>query len=263
MSAPENFIARWSRRKREAAQDPAQQDLAQQDSAQLDLGQQGPAQQELAQDLEQKAMSAAPAEGAEQTRAAPVSAHAPTTPAFDVNTLPPLESITAETDIRAFLVPGVPAEITRAALRRAWASDPNIRDFIGLSENSWDFNDPGAIPGFGSLEMTDELRRQIARMVGGSLTDAAEEPRQQGEPEVSAELVVDVGSPTDAATSTALSQDEPVKSDSARYSSSAALQCEANHTATQNIPPYPDHSQAPSDNDQLIAKRPHGRALPK
>lgn len=29
--------------------------------------------------------------------------------------------------------------------------DPVIRDFIGLSENSWDFTDPDSIPGFGSL----------------------------------------------------------------------------------------------------------------
>ena len=29
--------------------------------------------------------------------------------------------------------------------------DPVIRDFIGLSENSWDFNAPDGIPGFGSL----------------------------------------------------------------------------------------------------------------
>ena len=37
-------------------------------------------------------------------------------------------SITAATDIRAFLAPGVPAELTRAALRRAWTADPAIRD---------------------------------------------------------------------------------------------------------------------------------------
>ena len=51
------------------------------------------------------------------------------------------ESIVAESDVRAFLAPGVPPELTRAALRRTWSADPKIRDFIGLSENSWDFND--------------------------------------------------------------------------------------------------------------------------
>jgi hypothetical protein len=58
--------------------------------------------------------------------------------------LPPIESIGAESDIRCFLAPGVPAELTRAALRRAWVVDPAIRDFVGLSENSWDFDRPSA-----------------------------------------------------------------------------------------------------------------------
>ena len=234
MSDGENFIARWSRKKREAAQDD-----------------------------EPMPASTAPAETTEQAPATPAGAPAPAEPVFDVNTLPPLESITADTDIRAFLAPGVPAELTRAALRRAWASDPNIRDFVGLSENAWDFNDPGAITGFGSLEMTDELRRQIARMVGRSLTDATEEPHHHGGPETIAEKARDVGSSTDAAANTVLSQDESVKNESPRYNSSAIAQCEEDHTATQNIPVQPDNKQAQSDNDQLIAKRPHGRALPK
>jgi hypothetical protein len=52
-------------------------------------------------------------------------------------------------DVTQFLRAGVPAELTRAALRRTWATDPAIRDFIGIAENQWDFNDPNAIPGFG------------------------------------------------------------------------------------------------------------------
>jgi hypothetical protein len=34
--------------------------------------------------------------------------------------------------------------------RVMWA-DPAIRDFIGLSENGWDFAKPESIPGFGPL----------------------------------------------------------------------------------------------------------------
>ena len=40
---------------------------------------------------------------------------------------------------------GVPAELTRAALRRVWAADPTIRDFVGLADYAWDFNAPGAM----------------------------------------------------------------------------------------------------------------------
>ncbi|MGH8264059.1 MAG: DUF3306 domain-containing protein [Steroidobacteraceae bacterium] len=87
-------------------------------------------------------------------------------PGFDPASLPPLDSIGAASDIRAFLAPGVPEELTRAALRRAWVADPAIRDFIGLAENQWDFTDPDNVPGFGRLELTPQLRRMIAYLVG-------------------------------------------------------------------------------------------------
>ena len=79
--------------------------------------------------------------------------------AFDPATLPPIESITADSDIRAFLQSGVPADLTKAALRRVWTTDPAIRDFIGIAENQWDFTDPTAMPGFGPLEATDDVAR--------------------------------------------------------------------------------------------------------
>jgi hypothetical protein len=55
-------------------------------------------------------------------------------------TLPPIATIDAGSDIRAFLAAGVPAGLTRAALRRAWSADPAIRDYVGLSENSSDLS---------------------------------------------------------------------------------------------------------------------------
>src|SRR5262249_13359900 len=58
-----------------------------------------------------------------------------------------------------------PEELTRAALRRLWTADPAIRDFVGLAENAWDFTDPGAMPGFGPLEATAQVRQMVARIV--------------------------------------------------------------------------------------------------
>src|SRR6266568_2513699 len=153
MNDPENFIARWSRRKRNVSDD-SKSAIARTPAA----------------------TSTEPAEEPrENCDPAPVVSGA-SEAAFDVTKLPPIETITADTDIRAFLAPGVPAELTRAALRRAWATDPKIRDFIGLSENAWDFNAPGAIAGFGPLEITDELRQQIMRMVGRGIQGAAPDP---------------------------------------------------------------------------------------
>jgi hypothetical protein len=57
--------------------------------------------------------------------------------------------------------------LTRAALRQAWASDPAIRDFVGIAENQWDFNDPTAMPGFGPMLETDNMPALLARALGG------------------------------------------------------------------------------------------------
>ena len=85
---------------------------------------------------------------------------------FDPASLPSIETITVNTDIRGFLESRVPAELTRAALRQAWASDPAIRDFIGIAENQWDFNDPDSIPGFGPLLESDNLPGLLAQALG-------------------------------------------------------------------------------------------------
>jgi hypothetical protein len=74
---------------------------------------------------------------------------------FDPASLPSIDAITADTDIAAFLKSGVPTELTRAALRRIWTSDPAIRDFVGIADNQWDFNDPNGISGFGRLDATE------------------------------------------------------------------------------------------------------------
>jgi hypothetical protein len=93
---------------------------------------------------------------------------------LDVASLPPVDSIGANTDIGAFLHPEVPTELTRAALRRAWTSDPAIRDFVGLVENGWDFNNPDAISGFGTIDAKDVAR--LASKIIGELPKAASEP---------------------------------------------------------------------------------------
>jgi Protein of unknown function (DUF3306) len=246
MSEPENFIARWSRRKRAAAQEveatkpPAAPDAA----------------AERAPDTERDAHDAAVAPSGEL----------PELP-FDPASLPPLESITAESDIRAFLAPGVPAELTRAALRRAWAADPKIRDFVGLAENAWDFNAPGSIAGFGPLEMTDELRREVARMVGRALADedtdrpapiSAEAPPERPSVETSVESAAATPEvPTQVGQSNhGPSQIECGAEDNEGHNSEPSVQRSKVINAAQNIPEN-------DDNDQVIAKHPHGSALPR
>lgn len=112
-----------------------------------------------------------------ESEAALPAADAPSPAAFDAANLPPIESIVADSDIRQFLHEGVPAELTRAALRSAWTADPAIRDFVGIAENQWNFNDHSCIPGFGPLEVADHLVTQAL----GELTNVAQETRQGAE----------------------------------------------------------------------------------
>lgn len=128
----DGFLARWSRRKRAAkaaapsgsAAQPPRPEPPREASANSASG-------------ERAAATAAPAE------------------------LPPVEAIDAATELRGFFADGVPPALLRAALRRAWTADPDIRDFVGLSENAWDFTAAQGVPGFGALSPED-VRRLLA-----------------------------------------------------------------------------------------------------
>ena len=99
-------------------------------------------------------------------RARSIEVQAAADPPFDLASLPSIEEIAADTDVVAFLRSEVPIELTRAALRRAWVSDPAIRDFIGIADNQWDFNDPDAIPGFGPLTAGENSADAVAQILG-------------------------------------------------------------------------------------------------
>jgi hypothetical protein len=158
MSERESFLERWSRRKLEIEEKSRSGD------ADADAKPAGETRAEEAM--------AAGAEPAAARAAAPTDGVGTAEPEFDfLSQLPSIESITAT--IRPFLRPGVPSELTHAALRRVWSVDPNIRDYIGLAENQWDFA-TGDIPGFGALELTEDLRKIVAEIVGGGPPTPAE-----------------------------------------------------------------------------------------
>jgi hypothetical protein len=129
----ENFLERWSRKKAEAQRDEIDDVPPARDAAPEQRGEPAPATTALT---------------------------------FDVSSLPSLESITSVTDVRAFLAAGVPQELTRAALRRVWAADPSIRDFVGLQENDWDFTKPEGVPGFGHLPPDFDVKKLLAQIFG-------------------------------------------------------------------------------------------------
>jgi hypothetical protein len=136
MSNDTDFLPRWSRRKHDVATDKIKQSKS----------------ESIPGDIvsEPSTASLAPDENRQP---------------FDPASLPTIESIGAESDIRGFLETGVPDDLARAALRRVWSLDHAIRDFVGLSENSWDFNAPGAMSGFGPIE-GEEAGRLLTRLLG-------------------------------------------------------------------------------------------------
>ena len=153
----ENFLTRWSSRKRASRTPSVPQDAEQ-------------APRDPSSTIEDGAIDKTVREG-----------DAPDKPPFDAAQLPSIDSIGAETDIAGFLREEVPPELTRAALRRAWTSDPAIKNFVGLVENGWDFNDPSAMAGFGTISAEEVAR--LAGKVIAALPEPAPQPQPEPEPE--------------------------------------------------------------------------------
>lgn len=121
--------------------------------------------------------------------AAVPEAASPTEPAaveeapFDIASLPSIESLTAESDVTAFLARGVPQALKRQALRRIWSLDTGIRDFVGPADYAWDFNAPDGVPGF-SLDLPGDVKKLLAQAIGAP---PEPEPEAQGGAEIPAE----------------------------------------------------------------------------
>jgi hypothetical protein len=175
------FLERWSRKKIDAERETAA-------PAKADAKDVSPATEARPPERQAKNDAKIPDKAPDKT-----PDNAPSKPEFDLASLPSLDSITAVTDVRAFLSPGVPAELTRAALRRAWAADPAIRDFKGLAENDWDFTDPTAMPGFGALPPDTDIKKMLAQIFGDgakptAAPEASEKPAALEAPDIAEQI---------------------------------------------------------------------------
>jgi hypothetical protein len=107
-------------------------------------------------------------------------------PEFDLSSLPKLEDLTETTDITAFLRKGVPESLRNAALRKSWALDPAIRNYVNPAlDYAYDWNTPGGVPGSGEIGPGVDIARMVSQIMGGgesvvevtaSTADAANEP---------------------------------------------------------------------------------------
>jgi len=147
----ESFLSRWSRLKRKEADapqpapEPAAPPLAVADPAIIEPAGTDPA--------------APPADGAE---AAEDEA---------LKDLPPVESLTAESDFTPFMRAGVPEDLHRQALRKLWTSDPVYANDDGLKDYAGDYT--GLFSGSGVVK--------TAYRVGKGFLDAVEEAAERAE----------------------------------------------------------------------------------
>jgi hypothetical protein len=127
----ESFLRRWSRRKQHRTEEPqpppptartVEEGFAPAEPSKTALDNSTPASSTAS------STAAHAAEGA-RTEEEPV----------DPATLPPIESLGASSDYTVFLRPGVPEALRVAALRKAWLTDPLIRDLRHPAEYAWDF----------------------------------------------------------------------------------------------------------------------------
>ena len=218
MSGDEQFLARWSRRKHDAkAGHP-----------------------ELA-----------PNEAAEAQRfASPDPAAEPVSPETELSDLPAIESIDAATDITAFLRKGIPQELSREALRRAWSTDPAIRDFVGLAENAWDFNEPNAMAGFGPLDYSAEQVDALVRHIVGGVVKTVEslpEPLAETSSDPARSACAEGGFAQPSNQVKAMADPRPL-------GQSATVEAPSNPAASQPVA---------SSEETPLPRRTHGGALPR
>jgi len=159
-----SFLSRWSQRKQEAKQPEPRQD-------------------------EPVAEANPPPE--------PVAEIEPE-PAFDLSSLPKLEKMTSTTDITGFLRKGVPEHLRNAALRKSWALDPSIRNYVSPAlEYAYDWNTPGGVPGSSEIGAGVDVARLVSQIMGEPESESANlspSPKHVAAQEAVPDLPAEVGS---------------------------------------------------------------------
>jgi hypothetical protein len=238
MSDQEEFLARWSRRKLEGGRE------------------------HVDEKKDDKKDVTADHRTVKQTEERPPATPAAATAAFDLSKLPPVESITATTDIRPFLLPGVPQALRNAALRRAWSVDPTTRDYIEMAEYAWDFTVDNAAMGFGSLKAS-EVPRIVERLTRPEEPEHAE--AQKTEAVAQSDEKQDESEPP--AERTAPPSHEPANAEVSDFQLAKADNVQASmlqrskDMADENAPA--DRTEQDIDSPPAHRRRGHGGALPR
>lgn len=215
------FLTRWSQRKQEARQPEAVPDT--------------------------------PAPEAEIPPAAVPEGEA--VPEFDLSSLPKLEEMTGATDITGFLQKGVPEHLRNAALRKSWALDPAIRNYVNPAlEYAYDWNVPGGVPGSSEIGAGMDVARMVLQIMGDGPAEAtASDPKPEPEPANGSEAT------SEHQAASASEPDLPVE---------ALRRSDEANPGAQNVSAADDPAEAPSAAPQQPVRRHeqpvrrHGSAKP-
>jgi hypothetical protein len=229
--AHEGFLARWSRLKRSGGKESTETEAG---SATA-----GPAAKPAATPSSQPAIEPAAAQAGV---AAESEAETETETEIDLASLPPIESLTAESDITVFLRKGVPVALRNRALRRLWSLDPTIRDFIGPADYAWDWNVPGGAPGYAAQIASGPDVEALADRILGLARDTS-----RGEPAAEA---------GEAAGGLVVSDDERSRPEPAAEAGEADAGSESATPGAEPLPPAPLEPVRLSDASRLEPQEP-------
>jgi hypothetical protein len=227
-SKDRGFLSRWSQRKREAAQPTA-------DIAPVQPAAEPPNSQPLVETADEEP--------------------------FDLESLPKLEDLTDSTDITGFLRKGVPEGLRNAALRKTWALDPAIRNYVNPAmEYAFDWNTPGGVPGAGEIAAGTDIAKMVLQIMGSDSAAAEADDAKEDQREAAANV------PSASGDHDAV-QDSGIELLPQQVRMSLAAETPMVHAAQQNrAEPAPggvdsEVSREPSASQQAVQR--HGSAKPK
>ncbi|MGY6645096.1 MAG: DUF3306 domain-containing protein [Salinarimonas sp.] len=186
--------------------------------------------------------------------------------------LPPIDSITSQTDLRQFLRKGVPSAVKNAAMRKMWLLDPAIRNHVDYAvDYAWDWNVPGGVPGHGGQIAGESVAKMLDKLLPKPVSD-----ENQAAPELSGHAA-DAPDPEyvenqrqtgvqpegEAADSDDVASAEQPKGDDSDPELRKVQPAEHIEAQAQSV----DHgangdSVSRSDEDERLRPRRHGGALP-
>jgi hypothetical protein len=178
-------------------------------------------------------------------------------PEFDISSLPKLEDLTETTDITAFLRKGVPEGLRNAALRKSWALDPAIRNYVNPAlDYAYDWNTPGGVPGSSEIGAGVDIARMVSQIMGGG--ESVTEPQASTASAENEATAASAPFPNDSAPQKT-EPDLPVQA--VRLSSEAQRLSNNEETAANKVAPQPDSDESNAAAPQQAVRR-HGSAKP-